>query len=194
MARRARRPPAPPEHAQLDAEGLDRGVSFIGLLWASETSIIGSGWLFGALGAAVIAGPVGDPRLGPRVGHHPRAGARARRAGRAVPGQRRDQPLPALRVRQLRRRDVRLGLLPAGGQRRADRGPGRHPVPLDRPLGPELLHVSTDAGLAGGHPARLGLPRRGDPDAPVRGHQPRRDPLRSPGSTTRSPRGRWRSP
>jgi amino acid transporter len=26
-------------------------------LWASETSIIGSGWLFGALGAATIAGP-----------------------------------------------------------------------------------------------------------------------------------------
>jgi amino acid transporter len=43
--------------AQLEAEGLDRGVGFLGLLWASETSIIGSGWLFGALGAAVIAGP-----------------------------------------------------------------------------------------------------------------------------------------
>jgi amino acid transporter len=43
--------------AVLDAEGLDRGVGFIGLLWASETSIIGSGWLFGALGAAVLAGP-----------------------------------------------------------------------------------------------------------------------------------------
>jgi amino acid transporter len=43
--------------AQLDADGLDRGVGFIGLLWASETSIIGSGWLFGALGAALIAGP-----------------------------------------------------------------------------------------------------------------------------------------
>src|ERR1700733_1041423 len=41
----------------LDAEGLDRGVGFLGLLWASETSIIGSGWLFGALGAATIAGP-----------------------------------------------------------------------------------------------------------------------------------------
>ena len=26
--------------AVLDAEGLDRGVGFIGLLWASETSII----------------------------------------------------------------------------------------------------------------------------------------------------------
>ncbi len=43
--------------AVLDAEGLDRGIGFLGLLWASETSIIGSGWLFTALGAAVIAGP-----------------------------------------------------------------------------------------------------------------------------------------
>ncbi|GAA4390937.1 APC family permease [Tsukamurella soli] len=42
---------------QLDAEGLDRGVGFWGLLWASEGSIIGSGWLFGALTAASIAGP-----------------------------------------------------------------------------------------------------------------------------------------
>jgi amino acid transporter len=41
----------------LDAEGLERGVGFLGLLWASETSIIGSGWLFGALGAATLAGP-----------------------------------------------------------------------------------------------------------------------------------------
>ena len=49
--------PQSPRDPILDAEGLDRGVSFIGLLWASETSIIGSGWLFGALGAAVIAGP-----------------------------------------------------------------------------------------------------------------------------------------
>jgi amino acid transporter len=47
--------PAPEPH--LEAEGLDRGVGFLGLLWASETSIIGSGWLFGALGAAVLAGP-----------------------------------------------------------------------------------------------------------------------------------------
>jgi amino acid transporter len=46
-----------PRQPTLEAEGLDRGMSFIGLLWASETSIIGSGWLFGALGAAVLAGP-----------------------------------------------------------------------------------------------------------------------------------------
>lgn len=43
--------------AQLDREGLDRGVGFLGLLWASEGSIIGSGWLFGALTAVSIAGP-----------------------------------------------------------------------------------------------------------------------------------------
>src|ERR1700760_1464500 len=43
--------------AQLDSEGMDRDVGFLGLLWASEGSIIGSGWLFGALTAASIAGP-----------------------------------------------------------------------------------------------------------------------------------------
>src|ERR1700759_1831189 len=47
---------ASPE-AQLNAEGMERGVGFLGLLWASEGSIIGSGWLFGALTAAAIAGP-----------------------------------------------------------------------------------------------------------------------------------------
>ncbi len=36
---------------------MDRQVGFLGLLWASEGSIIGSGWLFGALTAASIAGP-----------------------------------------------------------------------------------------------------------------------------------------
>jgi amino acid transporter len=48
---------APSESALLDSDGMDRGVGFIGLLWASEGSIIGSGWLFGALTAASIAGP-----------------------------------------------------------------------------------------------------------------------------------------
>ena len=38
-------------------EGLKREVDFLGLMWASEGSIIGSGWLFGALTATVIAGP-----------------------------------------------------------------------------------------------------------------------------------------
>lgn len=47
----------PASAAVLDAEGLDRGVGFLGLLWSSEGSIIGSGWLFGALTAGAIAGP-----------------------------------------------------------------------------------------------------------------------------------------
>ncbi|HWG72853.1 MAG TPA: APC family permease [Acidimicrobiales bacterium] len=40
-----------------DSDGLDRSVGLFGLLWTSEGSIIGSGWLFGALTAASIAGP-----------------------------------------------------------------------------------------------------------------------------------------
>jgi amino acid transporter len=36
---------------------LKRQVGLIGLLWASESSIIGSGWLFGAKKALVAAGP-----------------------------------------------------------------------------------------------------------------------------------------
>jgi amino acid transporter len=41
----------------VDADGLSREVGIWGLLWASEGSIIGSGWLFGALGAVAVAGP-----------------------------------------------------------------------------------------------------------------------------------------
>ncbi|MGO9977232.1 MAG: APC family permease [Solirubrobacteraceae bacterium] len=51
---------AAPQHdpeLALEFEGMDRSVGFLGLLWASEGSIIGSGWLFGALAAATIAGP-----------------------------------------------------------------------------------------------------------------------------------------
>jgi amino acid transporter len=37
--------------------GLKREIGFVGLIWASEGSIIGSGWLFGAQGALATAGP-----------------------------------------------------------------------------------------------------------------------------------------
>jgi len=37
--------------------GFKRELGFIGATWASETSIIGSGWLFGAYFAATAAGP-----------------------------------------------------------------------------------------------------------------------------------------
>jgi amino acid transporter len=37
--------------------GLRREVGLVGAVWASETSIIGSGWLFAGFGAAAAAGP-----------------------------------------------------------------------------------------------------------------------------------------
>ena len=36
--------------------GLKREMGLIGAAWASETSIIGSGWLFAPLGAALLVG------------------------------------------------------------------------------------------------------------------------------------------
>lgn len=56
MSNVAQSPGKAPE-AVLDSDGMERHVGFLGLLWASEGSIIGSGWLFGALTAASIAGP-----------------------------------------------------------------------------------------------------------------------------------------
>jgi amino acid transporter len=46
--------PVPPVGS---SAGLKREIGFIGLLWASTGSIIGSGWLFGAKDALQIAGP-----------------------------------------------------------------------------------------------------------------------------------------
>ncbi|MFF2807331.1 APC family permease [Streptomyces sp. NPDC058000] len=46
----------PPAHAAPRNPGLKRDIGLIGLIWASEGSIIGSGWLFGALFAAQAAG------------------------------------------------------------------------------------------------------------------------------------------
>ncbi|HEX3002835.1 MAG TPA: amino acid permease, partial [Angustibacter sp.] len=40
-----------------ERQGLRRDVGLVGLLFASVGSIIGSGWLFGALNASQEAGP-----------------------------------------------------------------------------------------------------------------------------------------
>ena len=48
---------AVPAEIQPADVGLKREMGLIGAMWASETSIIGSGWLFGALYAAQLAGP-----------------------------------------------------------------------------------------------------------------------------------------
>jgi amino acid transporter len=41
----------------LQTDGLKRDVGLLGLMWASEGSLIGSGWLFGAFVALTYAGP-----------------------------------------------------------------------------------------------------------------------------------------
>ncbi|MEU6065165.1 MULTISPECIES: APC family permease [Streptomyces] len=43
--------------AKTESGGLRRDVGLIGLMWASVGSIIGSGWLYGAEKAVVVAGP-----------------------------------------------------------------------------------------------------------------------------------------
>jgi amino acid transporter len=54
---RAAAAPCPSPETAVDGDGLDRGIGFFGLLWTSVGSLIGSGWLFGALIAATVAGP-----------------------------------------------------------------------------------------------------------------------------------------
>jgi amino acid transporter len=46
-----------PTKAVAARPGLKRQIGFIGLIWASTGSIIGSGWLFGAQKALAVAGP-----------------------------------------------------------------------------------------------------------------------------------------
>jgi amino acid transporter len=46
-----------PQAPTLEVEGLNREVGLLGLMWASEGSIIGSGWLFASFVALTYAGP-----------------------------------------------------------------------------------------------------------------------------------------
>jgi amino acid transporter len=59
MATTMRRPSAEARQPQpgVEGENLKRDVSRWGLPWASEGSVIGTGWLFGVLLALTIAGP-----------------------------------------------------------------------------------------------------------------------------------------
>ena len=102
--------------------GLRREIGFIGLLWASAGSIIGSGWLFGAQKALIAAGPAAIISWGIGAlaifllalthaelgGMWPVSGGTARFPHYAFGG--------------AARRVVRLVLVAAGRDRRADRG------------------------------------------------------------------------
>ena len=103
---------------------LRRDVGFWGLLFVSLGSIIGSGWLLGALTAATLAGPaslvswvLAAVMLAILALIHAELGA-------SYPVVRRHGPLPALRVRAAGRVHGRLDGLAAGRHHRADRGRG----------------------------------------------------------------------
>ena len=159
---------ATPPASSRRSTALMREVGLIGLIWASVGSIIGSGWLFGAQKGLIAAGPAAI--ISWIIGGVHDHGARPdpRRARRHVPGLRRHRPLPALRVRRRRRRVVRLVLVAAGRDRRADRGVG------DDHLRPALL-ASRTAGSTRRRRAHHHRPdRRRDPDgAPDRDQLPR---------------------
>ena len=127
----------------LDTEGMERHVGLLGLLWASEGSIIGSGWLFGALTAASIAGPsaivawvIASAMIIVLALVHAELGGLFPVSGGT-------QPIPALRVRQLGWGNLRLVRLHPGRRGRSDRGRGGDPVRLDVFLRQALVQLAT---------------------------------------------------
>ena len=101
--------------------GLKRDVGRLSLLFTSVGSVIGSGWLLGALNATTVAGPaaiiswvVGAIAIMLLALVHAELGGDA-------PRQRRHRALPALRLREPGRLRDGLGLL----ARLGDTGPGR---------------------------------------------------------------------
>ena len=101
--------------------GLKREMGFIGAVWASESSIIGSGWLFGALYAAQAAGPaaiiawvIGGVAVVVLALIHAELGAMYPVSGGTA-------RFPHFAFGSRRGHVVRLLLLAAGRHRRADR-------------------------------------------------------------------------
>ena len=105
-----------------DSSSLERTIGFWGLTFVSLGSIIGSGWLLGALGAATVAGPAVAHLVGGRGHHHRHARLHSRRARHRIPGRGRHGALPLLRVRRAGRLHRRLDGLAPSRRRRTDRG------------------------------------------------------------------------
>ena len=155
----------------------------IGLLFASVGSIIGSGWLFGALTASQLAGPAAIFSWVIAAVMIMLIGLVLRRTGHDVPGLRRRRPLPAPGLRFVRQLHDRLDHLGRGGHHRADRGRGRAAV---RDQVRAVHHQAHRRRRAGAHADRaratlvavLG-------DGVLRGRQLLRHPLVRPGQQRR---------
>ena len=129
---------------------LRRTVGFYGLMFVSLGSIIGSGWLLGALNAAEVAGP---PRSSP--GSWPPPCCRS--WPWPTPSSARPTPWPAGRGGSRTTRTVRSPGSSAGWAswlqavvHRADRGAGRDHLRQQRLVGErELRHAATTGEKAG---------------------------------------------
>ena len=108
--------------------GLQRSVGFYGLMFVSLGSIIGSGWLLGALNAAQAAGPAGILSWVFGALMLTTLALVFAELGAAYPVAGGTGTLPVLLARPVHRVHVRLGVLAAGGVHRADRDP-RVPSP-----------------------------------------------------------------
>ena len=162
---------------------LKRHVGVVGLLFASVGSIIGSGWLFGALNASQQAGPAAILSWVFGAILIMLIALVLRRAGHDVPAVRRRGPLPAHGVRQLRELHERLDHLRRGGHDGPDRGRGgaavRHQV--------RRLHDEAhDRRRAGPHADPARLRRRGRAAWRSSSSSTTSASAGSPASTTRS--------
>ena len=129
---------------------LNRSVGFYGLMFVSLGSIIGSGWLLGALNAAETAGPasiiswmLAAAMLATLALVYAELGATYPVAGGTG-------RFPYYSHGPVAGFIARLGVLAAGGVHRADRGPGRDHLRQQRRLGQRAL---PDAARAAPMPA-----------------------------------------
>ena len=99
---------------------LKRSVGFYGLMFVSLGSIIGSGWLLGALNAAEVAGPASVLSWILAAGMLSLLALTYAELGADVPGRWRRRAVPLLLARSDRRLHRGLGGVAPGGVHRAD--------------------------------------------------------------------------
>ena len=153
---------------------LKRSVGFYGLMFVSLGSIIGSGWLLGALNAAEVAGPASVLSWILAACMLSLLALVVRGARRDLSGGRRSRAVSLLLPRSDRRLHGGMGVLAAGGLHRAHRSARGHHLRQQRRVGqPALQH--DQQGRRERRPAERhrasSSPR---PDGGVHGDEPRR--------------------
>ena len=114
--------------------GLQRSVGFYGLMFVSLGSIIGSGWLLGALNAAQVAGPASASSPGSsRPSCSPLLALTYAELGATYPVAGGIGPFPYYSHGPIAGFTGRLGVLAAGGVHRAHRGARGHHLRQQRP-------------------------------------------------------------